>query len=50
MEIELSKKMVKIVKELESEYGKSIDEILLEEIERLHGLFFSQVASHTRLR
>jgi len=50
MELELTGKRARIVKEIEAEYGRSIEEILLEKIEKLHGLFFSQASSHTHLR
>ena len=47
MELELSGKRARIVEEIEAEYGRPIEEIILERIERLHGLFFSRASSHT---
>jgi len=47
MEIELRGKMVRIVEEIEAEYEEPIEKILLEKIEKLHELFFSQAFSHT---
>ena len=49
MELELTGKKARIVREIEAEYGRPIEEILLEKIEKLHGLFFSQASSHIRL-